>query len=93
MTKSYYLMVSARGFRNETAVYRFSAKAARDEAKSIVNNNVSAWAEDLTGAELSKAKRQNAADERAYGQGRGCIQDGDSTQFRLNGYGELVILS
>ena len=92
MTKSYYLTVSARGFCNETAVYRFSTRDARDSARSIVNNNVSAWAEDLTGAALSRAKRQNAADEAALGKGRGCIQDGDSTEFRLNGYGELVIL-
>jgi len=91
MKKHYYLTVSARGFYNETAVYRFNTRDARDRARSIVDNDVSAWAEDLTGAALSRAKRQNAADEAAWGKGRGCIQDGDSVEFRLNGYGELII--
>lgn len=91
MTKRYYLTVSPRGFANETEVYSFASKAARDAASTVVNNNTSAWAADLTGAALRAEKRHNAREIEAWGKIAQTIKDGDNLKFALDIYGDLRI--
>lgn len=51
------ILVSYRGFANETEILSYTTKAHADQELSTINNCTSAWARDATPSEVQRFKR------------------------------------
>ena len=82
-----HILISYRGFANETEIVGYTTKAHADQEMSTINDCTNAWARDATPSEVQRAKRRVIRNNKA---GAGDAMPIDVTH-RLNNYGDIYI--
>ena len=82
-----HILISYRGFANETEILSYTTKAHADQELSTINDCTNAWARGATKTEVQRFKR-NIARNNLRGAGEALQVD---VTHRLNNYGDICV--